>query len=377
MTSSARRPARLEGVRPPVDVAMFLPFLAGGGAERVFLDLASGFAESGLRVEVVVVQDGGELERSVPPRVKVVCLHSRSTRFAVPAIRRYLKERTPTNVVSALTHLNVVVICSARLARFRGTVVVTEHLHTSTSVANATTIRDKISVTLASRLYGLADEVVAVSRGVADDLAQRSPRLRRSLVAVPNPIRVADIRQGGLETVDHPFFDGEGYTVVAAGRLTEQKDFGVLIRAVAHLRRDVDVRLVILGEGRLRSDLTRLTGALGVVDCVSLPGFVENPYAFYARASVVAMSSRWEGLPTVLLEALALQKRIVSTDCPSGPREILRDGALGTLVPVGDVQALSGALLSACEGRGPLPGPEAVAPYDMATIVDQYRELFL
>lgn len=367
---------RLTVAPTKVDVAMFLPALVGGGAERVFLDLARGFSESGLCVEIVVVRDGGALEGTVPRGVKLVRLHRRSTRFAVPAICRYLRRTSPANVLSALTHLNVIVIVAAKLSRYRGRLIVTEHLHTSTSVSNAETMREKVSAVLATRVYSFADGVVAVSRGVADDLARRSPRLRNSVIAVPNPIRVAEIREAAKSPMDHPFFGGSARVVVAAGRLTEQKDFGTLIRAFAFLRDRLDVRLVILGDGRLRSDLMQLADGIGLTELVSLPGFVANPYPFYANASVVTMSSKWEGLPTVLLEALALQKRIVSTDCPSGPREILRDGALGTLVPVGDIEGLFVGMLQACEGRTALPGPEASAPYDIATVVTRYKRLF-
>jgi len=162
---------------------------------------------------------------------------------------------------------------------------------------------------------------------------------------------------------------------VAVGRLQMQKDYPTLLHAFAQVRKNRPVRLLILGEGKDRLALEELIKELGLEQDVSLPGFVMNPYAYMARASLFVLSSRWEGLPTVLIEALCCGTPVVSTDCPSGPREILRDGQYGQLVPVGDVDGLAQAIEAALNSKAPGPPSESWRPYDLENVVNQYISL--
>jgi glycosyltransferase involved in cell wall biosynthesis len=157
----------------------------------------------------------------------------------------------------------------------------------------------------------------------------------------------------------------------------KQKDFPTLLRAFAQLRQTRHARLLILGEGEERQMLEALSARLGVNEDVSLPGFVENPYPYMVNASVFALSSRWEGLPTVLIEVLYCGTPVVATDCPSGPREILRSGEIGRLVPMEEPAALAEAIAATLDANGPQPSRESWQPYTLETVVDQYVDLLL
>jgi glycosyltransferase involved in cell wall biosynthesis len=212
-----------------------------------------------------------------------------------------------------------------------------------------------------------------VSRGAADDLARTSGLPRDRVEVVYNPVITPTMLALARQAPDHPWFaPGQPPVIVGAGRLTRQKDFFTLLRAFAEVRRRRPARLIILGEGEDRSALQALADDLGVADEVALPGFQENALAYMAGSAVFALSSAWEGLPTVLIEALAAGARVVSTDCPSGPREILQDGRLGALVPVGDAVALAAAILEAL-GRpaGAVP-VDALTPFTRDASVDHY-----
>jgi glycosyltransferase involved in cell wall biosynthesis len=325
-------------------LAIFLPDARGGGAERTYLELAATFAER-CDVDLVLATAGGDLIDRVSSSVRVIELGARRVATSLPALVRYVRRTRPDAILSNLGHTNVVAILARSLARTPTRVVVCEQNHLSTATDGSRRMRDRLLPFLLGRLYGRADAVIAVSRGVADDLGARLG-LDIDIEVIPNPIDSADLRRQAVGPSGHPWLDGEGPPVaVAVGRLTTQKDFTTLLRAVATCRASTPLRLVILGEGEERQALETEVARLGLADAVSMPGFVANPYRHMRAADVFVLSSRWEGLPTVLLETRALGTPIVSTDCPSGPATILCDGALGRLVPVGDHRALAAALI--------------------------------
>lgn len=231
-------------------------------------------------------------------------------------------------------------------------------------------------------LYRRADGIIAVSEGVARDVAHIARLAEDSIRVIRNPNITPDLARLADQPADHPWFQpDEPPVIVGMGGLRRQKDFATLLRAFARLRRDLepdtDRRLVICGEGRQRRELLTLARTLGIAEAVDLPGFATHPYPLLARASLFVLSSRWEGSPNVLTEALALGTPAVATDCPSGPREILRAGRYGPLVPVGDPDAL--ALAMAETLHAPLPADtlrEAVADYRMETSARRYLEAF-
>ena len=231
---------------------------------------------------------------------------------------------------------------------------------------------------LVKRFYPWADYVIGISRGVADDLSQTAGLPRERIKILYNPVVTPELREKARAPLNHPWFEaGQPPVILAVGRLTKQKDFPTLIRAFAQVRQSRPARLLILGEGPDRPALEALVNQLGLEDSVAMPGFVDNPYAYMSRASLYVLSSRWEGLPTVLIEALYCGPPIIAMDCPSGPREILADGQHGLLVPVGDITALAQAIEAGLAGKTPHPTEESWHPYSLEAVVDQYLHLLL
>jgi glycosyltransferase involved in cell wall biosynthesis len=354
-------------------VALLLPNLAGGGAERVVIDLAAGLRDH-CDVDLVVGNDEGPLRATLPEGVRLVDLGASRVLSALPALRRYLRQQRPDVLMSAITHANVVATIAARTVRPRVPVVVTHHNTLSSVVANTQVRRDRWGPMFIRLMYPRADRIVAVSNGVADDLARTAGLSRERIDVIYNPVLFDKLLAVAEQPTGHPWLDDkQGPVLLGIGRLHEQKDFANLLRALALL--PSSVRVVVVGEGPLRPDLERLAGALGVADRVQFPGFVDNPYSYLRTADVFVLSSQWEGLPTALIEALPFDTSIVSTDCPSGPREILADGKWGALVPPGDPEALATAITNALGTRTPRP-PAAWERYRLDVATQAYLELF-
>ncbi|MGH7527655.1 MAG: glycosyltransferase [Gemmatimonadales bacterium] len=357
-------------------IAFFLPSLRGGGAERVIVNLAQGITERGLPVDLVLAAAEGTFLDQLPPTVRLVDLHSPRVYRSLVPLARYLRRERPRVLVSSMSHANLIAIWASKLAR-RGTpVVATVHNTLSQSTQRHSRLAGGLWPHLLRTFYPWAASVVAVSRGAADDLARTSGLPRDRVKVVYNPVITPSLLARARQPPDHPWFAlGQPPIILGVGRLTPQKDFPTLIRAFAQVRRRRAVRLIILGEGEERHALTALAAELGVADDVALPGFRENALAYMAGSALFVLSSAWEGLPTVLIEALAAGTRVVSTDCPSGPREILEEARLGALVPVGDAAALAGAMSEALERpHGPVP-LDALAPFTRDAAVDHYLRL--
>ncbi len=358
--------------------AIYLPSLSGGGAERAMLNLAHGLAECGHAVDLVLAQAKGPYLGEVQDSVRLVDLKASRVLTSLPALARYLRREEPEALVSALDYASIVALWARRLAGIPIRVVVNEQNTISISARESARRRERMVPRLAKRFYRWADHVTGNSHGVADDLSQVTGLPRERIKVLYNPVVTPELRQKARAPLNHPWFEaGQRPVVLAVGRLTKQKDFPTLIRAFAQVRQARPARLLILGEGPDRAALEALITQLGLVDDVALPGFVENPYAYMSRASLYVLSSRWEGLPTVLIEALYCGPPVIATDCPSGPREILADGQHGLLVPVGDATALTQAIEAGLAGKTPHPTDESWHPYSLEVVVDQYISLLL
>jgi glycosyltransferase involved in cell wall biosynthesis len=356
-------------------LAVFVPNLAAGGAERAALKLAGGLAARGFDVDLVLAAATGPRVHEIPPEVRVVDLRARRVLTGLPALVRYLRRERPDAIASFLDHGNVVALCARRLARYPGTVVVVAQNTLSEAARHGKSRRDRLMPRLVTRCYPWADRVVAVSAGVAADLVRIARLPPEHVRVISNPIVDDDLAALAARPVDHPWFrDGVG-VFVAAGRLRPQKDFATLLHAFARLRERRRARLLILGEGPERPALEALVARLGLEADVSLPGSTTNPYGFFSRATAFVLSSRWEGLPTVLVEAMSCGAPAIATDCPSGPREILAGGRHGALVPIGDAGALASAMERALDGELPRPAPESWQPYTLDAVVDDYLPL--
>lgn len=332
-------------------IALFLPSLEIGGVERVMLNLATGFIKWGVAVDLVLAKAQGGYMRRVPTDVRVVDLRASRMLTSLFPLIRYLRTTKPDGLVSAKDYANVIAIWAKLLARVPTRVVVSVHTTLSKHVQYAAGFRERVIVPLMARwFYPHADSIVAVSNGVADDLAQFLRLSRDRISVVYNPVVTDYLFAAAQEPINHPWFAPGGPPVVLSiGRLTVAKDYPTLLTAFAKVRQQRDVRLAIFGEGEERERLQDLVRRFGLESDVWLPGFVDPPYPYLARASVFVLSSVWEGLPTAIIESLAFGVPVVSTDCLSGPREILDNGRFGALVPVGDADALAEAILHALD----------------------------
>lgn len=271
----------------------------------------------------------------------------------VPALVDYLRRERPETLLSALNYSNIAALWARRLSGVNCRVVVSERNTLSVRAANEGKRRYRVLPDLVRHFYPWADQLIAVSEGVARDL-ERVMELPRGRVATTyNPVIKPELASLAAAAPPHLWFDDEIPVVFGCGKLKAQKDFPTLLRAFARLRRERPLRLVIAGEGPERKRLISLATELGVERDVAFPGFVKNPYSAMARASVFVLSSAWEGLPNVLIEAMACGAPVVSTDCPSGPWEILEGGLHGPLVPVGDDLALAEATAKTLDAPPP------------------------
>lgn len=358
-------------------VALLLPSLDCGGAERVFVTLANAFQRRGVPVDLVVATHTGPLSREVAPAVNIVVLGGSRVLAALVPLVRYIRATRPRAMFATMIDMNLLAVAAARVAGRPARLVLREAVTPSIHRREAGGFRHTGMDWLRPWIYGNADYVISPSRGVADDLERRYGIDGRLIATIPNPIDIEMVRglaRGGARPA--AFGDGRAPLVVAVGRLSAQKDYPTLIAAFARVRRDRPARLLILGEGRQRPALERLVGELGLADDVRLPGFSENPFAFMAEAAVFVLSSRYEGLPNSLLQALAVGVPVVATDCPSGPREILDGGRWGRLVPIGDVDRMAAAIREAIDGRlEMMPARQVVERFDVDVVADQYLKL--
>ena len=356
-------------------IAIYLPSLRGGGAERVAVTLANAFARAGVYVDLVLVTREGPYLSEVDAGVRIVDLKARRVLGSLVPLVKYLRSARPTALLSMFHHANVLALVARRLAGVRTRIVVrAQDMRVAATDAGQRAFGRTVAW-LAPRAYRHADAVVAVSRGVAEDLCGVDARLRARTRVIFNPVVDDNLFAQAQQTPAHPWFQEPVPVVVAVGRLAIAKDYATMLRAFAQLRAQQECRLLILGEGSERENLERLAGELGIADVVAMPGFASNPFAAVARARLFVLSSRTEGLPNALIQALALGARIVATDCPSGPREILRDGRFGRLVPVGDADALATAMIAALEDPAPSIPDEAVGPFRVDKVSRQYLAL--
>ena len=380
-------------------MACFLPFLSGGGAERAMIHLAEGFADSGWCVDLVVAQATGAYASQLPAKINLVNLEARSPLLLnkTLALAKYLRSEQPAVLLTTLDIMNAT-------AWAQGLSGVSTHMVMIVQTHLSQQFRDRHSPLvqrlrwqMVKQFYPLADRIVAVSQGVADDITAMTGIPSEQIRVIYNPVVRPNLAERASEPVEHPWFsgsqsmddqstdsqstDGQIPTLLGVGRLVKQKDFGTLIRALAIVRQQRPCRLAILGEtdereADIKPALDRLIADLGLDQSVAFLGFVENPYKYMARAQVFVLSSIYEGFGNVVAEALAVGTSVVSTDCESGPAEILNHGQFGRLAPVGDAEALAKAIVATLDQ--PLP-PEMLRArsqdFTIEASISQYREV--
>jgi glycosyltransferase involved in cell wall biosynthesis len=360
--------------------------------------LARALVEQGAQVDVVLSHARGPFLAEIPASVRIVDLDAPPAATvlrhlvatpgdarallpvlflpgvpgvlgAVSPLARYLRESKPDALLSLMDYPNVAAILR---------IVVSVHNHVSASVAHADRLHTRHIPSLARRFYAEADAVVAVSDGVADDLARVAGLPRERIHRIYNPVLIPEIADLAHEPLDHPAFADDVPVILGAGKLKKQKSFETLVDAFALVHERRPARLMILGKGHCQRRLRTMAQRLGVADDLYLPGFKRNPYPYMRHASVFALSSRYEGFGNVLVEAMACGCPVVSSDCLSGPAEILANGRYGKLTRVDDARGLADAICAVLDD--PLPPSELekrAGAFTAAASAVEYRDLLV
>ncbi|ABM61556.1 glycosyl transferase, group 1 [Halorhodospira halophila SL1] len=352
---------------PPI--AFFVPSVIGGGAQRVFVTLANTLVDMTAHpIHLVVIRDGGEFWSEVRPEVEIVNLGASRMRYALPALTRYLQTVRPQALCSTLTYCNVVTILAWRLAGRPCRLLVRE--------ANVVRKEESVRRALMRLTYPQADHVIALSPELHSNILDANVPVRDSIATIGNPaldFQAIERTTAALDFLPRP----NPRFICAVGSLTYQKGFDTLLTAFARLS-DTSVHLVILGEGELRPSLEAQSEKLGIAHRVHLVGFVARPTDIVQHASLFVLSSRWEGFPNVLLEALGTGVPVVATDCPGANRSILRDGELGHLADPDDPDALAHSIAEALTDprATPTERQERAQEFAAPKIAREYLDLF-
>ena len=363
------------------NIAIFSPSLYIGGAERAVVSLANGFLRQGKSVHLLLASARGPLLDELDPGIEVVDFGQHRVFGTVVPLSRFLRNHQRLDILfSVQNHANLIALIARRMARVELPVVINEQTTMSMHYAMEAGLKNQFIPKLARLLYHQADAVVCISQGVADDIIKITKIPPEKVFRIYNPVLLPphELAQKIDAPFAHEWFSPDMLPVLlAVGRLNAAKDYPTLLRAFALAREKREMRLLILGEGEERSAIESLIRALGLETSVHLPGSVDNPYPYMARCSAFVLSSSFEGLGNVLIEAMACGASIVATDCKYGPAEILENGRYGALVPVGGVQKMAEAILGALDGK--LDGRvlrERASVFSQENAIQQYLDLF-
>jgi len=370
-------------------VLFFISSLEGGGAERVIVDILRYIDKNRICPVLVLLYpfENSPYKEYLSKNVRIIIIKRKSNSFFeqikqfIAFVKTVYRER-PQLILSMLTHNNIMAILAGML--FKINVIASEHniLGEVIKTKEGKRMLGLSTAILVRLLYRYADMIVAVSEEIKKNLIEEFKTSSEKIKVIYNPVDMERITELGNVSVKHPFFIDNVPIIIGMGRLARQKGFNVLIKAFSRVVREMDARLIILGEGAERETLEEFTTELALADKISFPGFQKNPYPFLSNADIFVLSSRYEGLPMAVLEAMACGVPVVATDCKSGPREILQDGKYGLLVPVEDEVALSEGILKLLKDKSlrenfSALSKERAMDFSVGKIVKKYEELIL
>lgn len=351
-----------------------ISYMGFGGAEQVFISLAKQWMSEHEVLFVTDRGDGSSYKTLQELNIPVTSLNCKRTMLSVMKFKQTIQDYRPDVILSAYPDTNAACILSAKLARTGAKVVVSEHASIVEHFAAKSKMTRRKVAAIVKYLYPLADKVVAVSEGVMSDLIPLVNRADKCTF-IHNPIRFKSVDVTETHNHDVP-------KLLAVGRVTPQKDYSTLLNAMAELKkRDFAASLTILGGTHDQSEMSRLTNLakkLDITDRIEFAGFSDDVTSFYLNADLFALSSAWEGFGNVIVEALAFGLPVVSTDCRSGPSEILEAGKYGRLVSVGDSTAFAQAIIgelqsSVCDKQARL---ERAGDFSESNVAEKYMNLF-
>lgn len=358
-------------------VAIFVSFSGHGGVERMVVNLCQGMTALGIQVDLLLVRTEGVYLEQLPASVHCRQLKASHTWGSIFELAAYLRREKPTALLAVKDRAGRAALIARYLSTVRTRVVMRIGTTVSAALDGCSPLRKAAWYLPMRFFYPRLDGIIAVSRGVADDVLKITHIEHKKLHVVANPVITDGLKNMAAGKPEHDWFKNKKIPVIMGiGRFTRQKDFSTLIEAFGILRQDRPARLVLLGEGQERKKLAAMVTSLHLEDDVWMPGFITNPYVYLKHAQLFVLSSRWEGSPNVLTEAMALGIPVVSTDCPSGPREILQDGRLGPLLPMGEAKKMAAAMAAVLDNP-PQPDSlmEAVKDYQVSASANRYLEI--
>lgn len=329
-------------------LAVVLRAFEGGGAQRDMILLCNALAAKGVRIVILALRVDGPLRRLLDPAIRVAEVPGRQLRYAIPSLRRLIRELAPAAVISSEASLNLCALIAVRTLRraSRPKLILREVGSPSVAQRRDPYLQNRIAYRILRRFYSYADRIITLTEGARRDLAEN--------FAVPDPLIAVMLTNAVVPPAAAnriAQWDGEAGRendlIVCIGRLSPEKDQRTLIRAVSLLPAAQPWRLAIVGDGPERPALQALARELGVADRIVFTGEVSDPFGFTMRARLAVCASVYEGLGNAIIEALACGTPVVSTDCPYGPSEILQSGRYGALTPVGDAPAMAAAISEA------------------------------
>ena len=374
-----------EPMAPPVgrgtSVCIFCTSLSIGGIERMRVNLMPALLDLGYNVSLMLQRAEGPLLSLVPKEVEIIDLKAKSAVGALPAAVREIRRRRPDILLTSPIRNGLTMLIARRLGLLAGVktkIIACVHNAMSEEARLPKNFGDRVMPTLSHYLLPSADVILAVSGGVADDLSECARIPRSEISVVYNPVINPSFAARAAEPVDHPWFnDKQVPLIVGMGRLVRQKDYPTLVRAFAMVRRTRPCRLALIGDGPKRQELMDQARELGVAEDVTCVGYQKNPFGYLSQASLFVLSSIHEGCPNALIEAIGCGTPVVSTDCRSGPDEVLVDGLYGPLVPVGDHEAMAKAIVATLDA--PLPSAklrERASEFTAGKIARNYAAVF-
>lgn len=355
-------------------IAIFIPNLGGGGAERVVCNLANCLVLRGYSIEILLMNDKFENKYHINSLVKIKFLNCSRAAFSVPYLIRYLKKNKPDIFLSVLTHANIVTLIAGAIIGYLEKIYISEHGVFDRRFEIG--LKDKLVKMLAAKLYPFAKKIIAVSDVSKKSLEENLNINPAKVVKIYNPIvNLRPEAKSNKAIKDLLKNDINVPVVISAGRFCHEKDFITLLRAFQIVVKKMPARLVLLGDGPDRAKITDCVIELGLHANVEMPGFVDNLESWMACASVFVLSSPRESFGNVLVEAMSLNLPVISTDC-GGPSEILENGFWGKLVPVGDFECMATQILNVLSSKNNIATKERAKDFSIAGQTTEYTNLF-
>lgn len=372
--------------KPRIKIAFFLPNLEGGGGERSVLNLLKGLNKENHKISIVLEEKRGDFLKDVPKEVSIIDLSTLRLPGIFFKFIRYFQKEKPDIFISTFPRFNLIILLAKFFSRRKVKFIITERTTVSGLYITARKVSHRLIAYfllpyLIRLIYPKADAIIGISRGVAEDL-YKIIRSSQKIRVIYNPIAVEQIYTLAEEPLEHPWFSSRKIPVIlAVGRLAKCKDYPNLLMAFNKILQKQPIRLVILGKGSEKSKLERLADKLGLSENIAFLGFQENPYKYMKKASVFVLSSIQEGFGNVIVEAMTCGTPVVSTDCRSGPNEIIENGKNGILVSVSNPKALAEAVLNLL--KNPLlrkklseEGKKRAQDFSVEKITKEYEKFF-